>query len=308
MRKIAVTTTSFGKFDRAPLEILRKCGFKVEVNSLGRRLKATEIIRLCRNADGVIAGTEIFTRRVMQRLRGVTVISRCGVGVENIDMAAARALGIRVFNTPEAPTAAVAELTIGLLLDCLRGISQSDRGIRQREWPRPMGELLKNKIVGIVGFGRIGRAVTRLVKAFGVEVLAHDTAPFSAALGARPVTFKELIAQSDIISLHVPADRDKGHLITAQTIESMKGGVFFLNTSRGELVDERALYKALLSKKIAAAGIDTFSREPYTGKLLQLDNVVLTSHIGSYAREARVAMERQAVDNLLRGLRKRRCV
>ncbi|MCX5749187.1 MAG: phosphoglycerate dehydrogenase [Candidatus Saganbacteria bacterium] len=297
--KVFISTTTFAEYEDQPLKMLKDHGMEFQVNPLRKKLSGEELISLAKDAQGLIAGTEVLTAEVLKELKSLKVISRCGAGLDNVDLKAAKGLNIMVFNTPDAPTDAVAELTLGLMLDCLRKISGADRQIRHGKWNKPMGNLLKGKNVGIIGYGRIGKAVGRLAEAFGANVSAYDVAKDPD--GKKYLSFDQLIAGSDIISLHVPGSKT-GHLIHAKAVSNMKNGAFLINASRGGLVDEEALYEALKSGKLAGAGIDTFEKEPYQGKLIELDNAVLTSHIGSYAKESRINMEQQAVENLIRGL------
>jgi len=297
---IFISTTSFGEFDSSPLDALRRANLAPRLNPLRRKLASNELVEHAADAIGIIAGTENLNRETLEQLRKLRVISRCGAGLDNVDTQATEQLGIKVYNTPWGPTRAVAELTVGLILDCLRGISQSDRSIRAGQWQKPMGWLLEGKTVGIIGFGRIGKEVTRLVKSLGAVVIACDITPPQDSLGVKITSLENVIANSDIITLHVPGDA--GCIINRSSIALMKQSAILINASRGELVDEDALYEALNAKRLAAAAIDTPSQEPYTGKLTQLENIILTPHIGSYAKEARVLMEKQAVENLLLGL------
>lgn len=303
MNKIFISTTSFGEYDPSPIELCKKNGYDVLRNPYGRTISPAELIKLANDVVGIIAGTEAITKDVLLRLPLLKVISRCGVGLDNIDLVAADDAGIQVFNTPHAPTQAVAELTIGLILASLRRITEADRLMRRGKWSKPMGHLLAEKTVGIIGYGRIGQAVSKLAEAFEAKVIAYDIKPSSKASMTKTASFDELIATSDIITLHVSSEKySKECIINSDVIAKMKNRAYIINTSRGGLIDENALYDALKSGKLAGAGIDTFAEEPYTGKLAELDNVVLTPHIGSYAKEARIAMEKQAVDNLLKGL------
>ncbi len=300
--KVFVSTTSFAALDAAPLDLLKAAGLEVALNSLGRKLTKDEAKQLLRGFDGVIAGTETLDGEVLAALPGLRVISRCGTATENVDLVAAGKLGIRVANTPDAPTAAVAELTVALLLDCLRRVSAADRKIRQGKWEKPMGELLEGKTVGLVGFGRIGRSVARLLLAFGCRLLAYDPAGIKESAGVSAVSLPELIAASDIVTLHLPSQKG-GALVDEAFLAKMKPGSYLINAARGDLVDEAALAATLKSGRLAGAGIDTFGREPYSGELTGLDNVVLTPHIGSYARQARIRMEVQAAENVIAGLK-----
>ena len=301
--KVAITITSFAEYDPAPLNMLKKKGFEVASNTFGRKLDKKETLKLCNGCIGIVAGTEVYDRNILERFKGVKVISRCGVGKENVDIVAANRLKIKVYNTPEAPTLAVVELTVGLILALLRKISLMDREIRGGLWKKRMGNLLFGKQVGIVGFGRIGRKVAQLLRATGAKVFYNDPLVTEKEAGrfAR-VDFKELLKKSDILSLHLSYSKENYKLIGKDKISLMKKDAFLINCSRGGIVDEDALYLALKEARLAGAAIDVFEQEPYDGRLKELDNVILTPHIGSYAKESRVEMEMQAVKNLIKGL------
>lgn len=299
MRKVAITTTSFAKSDTRPVEMLKRAGLDIAVNDLGRKLSKDETVSLCRGCVAILAGTENYDKDVLVKLAGLKIISRCGVGMENIDLKAAGELGIEVVNTPSGPTAAVAELTVALVLDLLRKISFMDRQIRSGGWEKVMGNLLSGKDVGIIGFGRIGQKVASLLEPFGCKIMYTDIVQ-GAAKNHNNVPLTELLKNSDIVTLHVSSNR---MLIGEKELKSMKKGALIINMSRGEVVDENALYMALKDGHIGGAALDVFSKEPYAGPLKELDNVVLTPHIGSYASESRVGMEIEAVENLLKCLK-----
>ena len=278
---------------------------KVIKNLFRRKLAEAEVSALIEEHQpvGMIAGVEPLTRAVLEKAENLKVISRCGIGLDAVDLEAARELGIIVTNTPDAPTIPVAELTIGMILSLVRQLHIIDAGIRQGKWERPMGRLLHEKTVGIIGCGRIGTYVAKLVAAFGCRVFGCD--PYLQTHEyCKLVSMDTLLAQSDIISLHVPYLADNQHLIGADQLAVMKHGAILINAARGGLVNEQALYEVLKSGHLGGAGIDCFEEEPYTGPLKDLSNVLLTAHIGSYAKEARVIMEQQAVENLLRELEK----
>ena len=302
-RPILFTTSSFGKADPSVLEPLSARGLEAVLNPYGRRLSEEEVSGLLGkvNPVGIVAGLEPLTAQVLAGASGLRVISRCGIGLDNVDLEAAKELEIRVYNTPDAPTTAVAELTIGLILTLLRSISASDRSIRRGDWSRPMGRLLSEMTVGIVGCGRIGATVAGLLKGFGCEVLGCDPA-LDDHPGMEITDIEPLLARSDIVTLHLPYHLDLHHLISGDQIEMMKRGAFLINASRGGLVDETALYESLQSGRLSGAALDCFENEPYNGPLTKCENVVLTAHVGSYAREARINMEREAISNLMRGL------
>ena len=303
IKKIAISTTAFGQYDKSVIELCRKHGYEVVFNPHRRKLRSDELVEIAEEAVGLIAGTESITEKVLLKLPSLKVISRCGSGLDNVDIESAKRLGIRVFNTPDAPTTAVAELTIGLILALLRKISLMDREIRNNIWKKRMGNLLLDKQVGIIGFGRIGKKVSSLLRAIGTNVFFSDPAVTEKETIPFPkVEFKELLEKSDIISLHLSYSEENHKLFGEKEFSQMKQGAFLINCSRGNIIDEEALYKVLKNGRLAGAAVDVFEKEPYDGPLKELDNVILTPHIGSYAKEARIKMEIEAVENLIKGL------
>ena len=303
MTKVSILTSSFGTPDAKSLELCREAGFEVKLNPHGRRLNSLEVVELASNANGIISGVEILNEETLKQLKSLKVISRCGSGVDNIDLKTASSLGIKVFNTPEAPVQAVAELTLGMMLAMLRNISLIDRRLHEGKWERKIGGLLAGKKVGLVGFGRIGQKVAELLAPFqaalaytDLKPLQHSKIPF--------MPFKEILAWGDIISLHCNAPEGQtAALIGAKELELMKSGAFLVNPSRGNLIEERALYQSLKTGHIAGAALDVYAQEPYQGPLKELDQVILTPHIGSFTRETRVIMEVESVNNLIKGLK-----
>jgi D-3-phosphoglycerate dehydrogenase len=302
MPKVFIATTSFGEHDPAPLEILKQRRLEPLRNPLRRSLKENEILEFARGCAGIIAGTERYDREVLCELRDLKIISRCGVGLDTIDLQAAMDLGIAVASTPYGPTEAVAELTVGLILNLIRRVENSSVALKRGCWEKHMGFLMRELTIGIIGLGRIGRRVAALLKGFNASVLGDDIQPdreWAAAQGVRLVDRGEVLKKSDVVSLHVPYEQRLHHLIGPREIEMMKPNSYLINTSRGGLVEEGALCAALKAGRLAGAAIDTFEQEPYGGPLRALDNVILTPHIGSYARAGRIKMERESVENIL---------
>ncbi len=295
---IVISTSSFGKLDNLPLKRLEEAGYDVRLNPHGRTLGEIEIVELASDANGLIAGTEMLTRQVMEQLPELKVISRCGTGIDNVDLMAARELGIQVFRTPEAPAQAVAELAVGLILDMLRRISFQDRQVRAGVWQKQMGNLLRDKNVGIVGFGNIGQRVSEMLATFGTQLAYCDPEIDAATSNCTRKSLEALLAWADIVTIHVSG---KQQLFGQGELAKMKQGSFLLNCARGGLIDEIALYEALKTKHLSGAALDVYAHEPYSGPLTELDNVILTPHIGSYAKESRVEMELQSVNNLIEG-------
>jgi D-3-phosphoglycerate dehydrogenase len=300
--KILISTSSFGKFGKAPLNMLGEKGYEAILNPYGRKLNTEELIDLASDCEAVIAGTETYSEEVFEKLSKLRFISRCGAGLDSIDMEAAKKHNVLIKNTPNAPSEAVAELTVGLILSSLRKISLMDRNIRGGTWKKEMGNLLSGKTVGIIGLGRIGRRVVELLTPFNVKFIASEPNPdmeWVEKNNIRILSLEELLRESDIVTLHIPYSSENRHLINSKYINLMKENSILVNTSRGGLVDEDALYSALKEGKIKGVALDVMEKEPYTGKLIELNNVVLTSHIGSYAVEGRINMEIEAVKNLL---------
>lgn len=299
MKKIAVSTASFCEYDSAPLKLCREKGYRMALNPYRRKLKPDELIRLAKDSIGLIAGTELISEAVLSKLPLLRVVSRCGTGMDNIDTAATKKLAIKVFNTPDAPTQAVSELTVGLMLSLLRKIGQSNASIRVGGWERPIGTLLSGKKVGIIGFGRTGKGVANLLKPFLCDVRFNDPRVRNGQFGYQKMPMNKLLGWADIISLHACA---KERIIGGCQLRTMRKGAWLINVSRGIAIDEDALYNHLSKGYLSGAALDVFNDEPYRGKLRMLNNVILTAHIGSYAKETRVIMETEAVKNLLNGL------
>jgi D-3-phosphoglycerate dehydrogenase len=301
LKKILITTSSFGIESPKPLDMMREAGFDIVLNPYGRKLAEDELLALLskHRPKYLVAGTETIGRRTLDAAGPfLRMVSRCGTGVDNIDLPAAREAGVKIANTPDAPVRAVAELTVGLMLDLLRGISTADRDMRNGKFRKHMGKLLFGKTVGLVGCGRIGTTVAKLLSPFGCRLMGYDKYIDTHEL-IDLVTLNALLDAADIISLHIPYNDENRHTVNASAISKMRDGVILLNVSRGGLVDEGALCSALANEKIKAAGIDCFEKEPYSGRLTEFPNVVLTPHIGSYAVEARIEQETAAVRNIL---------
>lgn len=300
--RVFISTSSFGEHDPAPLQLLRQHRITYELNPHRRRLERHEIVEFIRNVEGLIAGTEPLDRKVLTQAKHLKVISRCGTGLDNVDLEAAEELGIVVTNTPTAHIDGVAELTLGAILALIRKMSYADRRIRQGEWSKSMGRLLKGSVVGIVGLGKVGRRMVELLQPFGVTIVAYDLLPdsdFASAHHIRIRPLDDVLRGADIVSVHVPYSAEVHHLLDRKRLALMKPGAFLINTSRGGIVDEEALYEFLDQGWLEGAYIDTFESEPYSGPLTRLPNTLLTPHIGSYAKESRVCMETEAVENLL---------
>ncbi len=271
-------------------------------NPYGRRLTASETVEFGRNCSGIVAGLEPYTKDVLKELKGLRCISRVGVGIGNIDLDAANQQGIMVLNTPNAPTRAVSEMAIGLIFSLLRGIPLVDHQMKSGIWKKFTGHLLYDKTIGIIGAGRIGKTTATLLQSLGAHVLVNDINPDGKWLSENNLTnqsFNEVLSNADVVVLHMAFSSNEKPIMNKDTIALMKDGSYLINLSRGNAVDESALYEALGSKKLNGAALDVFQDEPYSGILTSLDNVILTPHMGSQTFETRQIMKQQAVANLM---------
>jgi D-3-phosphoglycerate dehydrogenase len=302
---VAISTSSFGKESAAPLDALRAAGHEVRANPHGRTLTSDEAREHLRGVVGLVAGTEKLTGDVLRACPDLRAIARVGVGMDGVDAAACAALGIKLSNTPDAHVDAVAELALAGLLAVCRRLPAGDAAMRAGQWEKPMGRLLAGKTIGVIGLGRVGRAFLRLVAPFGGTRLAYDPAgdpAAAAALGASLVPLDELLGAVDVVSLHLPYAKSAHHLLGPAQLACLKPDAIVVNTARGGLIDDAALALHLREHPRAGAYLDCFEQEPYAGPLAALPNTVVSAHVGSYAREARIRMEREAVEHLLRDL------
>ncbi len=302
MTKILISTSSFATESTEPLDRLDGAGIDYVINPLKRKLTLDETIQLLNDMDGVIAGTEAYPKSVLEKLRKLKVISRCGAGTDGIDKDALKSMGIELFNTPQVHVTAVAELTLAGLLSLSRKIATQHHLLVSGKWEKKMGVNIAHKTVGIIGFGKVGQAVARMLSGFSCKLLIYD--PFYSqtieeSFGQRVTSLDEIWSQSDVISLHIPSTSETKGLLNSQSLAKLKRDVLILNTSRGDLIQESALHDFLVSNPSAGAYLDVFDQEPYHGPLSQLQNVVLTPHIGTFTLETRSNMELEAAINLI---------
>lgn len=296
MTKILIAPSTFAAVDKSPLESLRRAGLDIIINPYGRKLNREELTALLSGVTGIIAGLEPLDRAVLAASQ-LRVISRCGAGLDNVDLQAAQDLGIRVCSTPDAPTEAVAELTVAMMILLCRQVPQMSRALSEGVWKKITGFQLRGKTVVVVGFGRIGQAVARLLRPFDsrlirVDPFADPSIPDSCDL----LPLHDALSQADVITLHASGDRE---LLGREAFSAMKRGVILLNAARGAFIDENELANALTNGTVSGAWLDTFSQEPYDGPLKSFPQVILTPHIGSYSAQCRSLMEMQATENLL---------
>jgi D-3-phosphoglycerate dehydrogenase / 2-oxoglutarate reductase len=298
--KIFISTSSFATEDSKPLDLLKNAGISVSLNPFGRKLSKDETINLLQSMDGVIAGTESYSRDILEKLPGLRVISRCGAGTDGIDKAVLHERNITLLNTPSVHITAVAELTLAGLLSLSRKVALNHKVMSEGRWDRAMGVNLAHKTVGIIGYGKVGKLFRDLLRGFQCRILVFDPYFKGAAPDVEKVgTLEELFKEADVISLHIPYSPETKNLLSAEAFAKMKPEVMILNTARGGLIDEKALYDFLSRNSLAGAYMDVFDKEPYQGDLRHLSNIVMTPHVGTFTRETRVQMELESAVNLI---------
>jgi len=301
--KVLITPRSFEHIKDKFLELLKDAEIEVVMNPYGRVIKEDEMVELVKDMDGIIVGIDPITKRVIYNASKLKVISKYGVGVDNIDLESAKERSIVVTNTPNANSNAVAELTVGLIISVLRNIPLSDRRVREKKWDRFIGYELYGKTLGVIGTGSIGKRVIKLLRGFDLNILCYDKFPdyeWAEKENLKYVNFDELLKRSDIITIHIPLTEETRHLISERELSLMKKTAIIINTSRGGIINERDLYKFLKEGKIYGAGLDVLEDEPpQNSPLIELDNVVITSHIGSHTQESIENMAFIAIDNLI---------
>lgn len=301
--KVLITPRSFEHIKDKFLELLKDAEIEVVMNPYGRVIKEDEMVELVKDMDGIIVGIDPITKRVIYNASKLKVISKYGVGVDNIDLESAKERNIVVTNTPNANSNAVAELTVGLIISVLRNIPLSDRRVREKKWDRFIGYELYGKTLGVIGTGSIGKRVIKLLRGFDLNILCYDKFPdyeWAEKENLKYVNFDELLKRSDIITIHIPLTEETRHLISERELSLMKKTAIIINTSRGGIINERDLYKFLKEGKIYGAGLDVLEDEPpQNSPLIELDNVVITSHIGAHTQESIENMAFIAIDNLI---------
>jgi D-3-phosphoglycerate dehydrogenase len=287
------------------LPSLSERGIAVELPPVTQHVARADLERLLPQCDGIIAGDEPLDRALLASAPRLRAISRWGVGMDNVDLEAARELGIEVRNTPAVFADEVADVVIGYLVMLTRHLHAIDAGVHAGDWPKPQGVSLASRMLGIAGLGAIGRAVAKRGLALGMQVVGTDPEPNAQAaaveLGVQLIDLEVLFQQADIVSLNCPLTPENRHLVNADRLGRMKPGSFVINTARGPLVDEPALIDALRSGHLAGAALDVFESEPLAAEspLRALPNVIFGAHNASNTAEAVTRVNRLAIDNLL---------
>jgi len=284
--RLLVTPTSYGKNDARLKTELEEVVGQIVYNPTGKPLSSAEVANLLPMVDGYIAGLDVIDRAALEKADKLKVIARYGVGVDNVDLEAAKEKGIIVTNTPGANSASVAELALGLILALARQIPEAAQAIQQGKWPRLSGVSLEGKTIGILGLGAIGKQLARRLYGFDCRILAYDPCAdkeFAVKNNIQLESMEQVISQSDFVSLHLPLLPETRGLVNSEFLAKMKKNSFLVNTSRGEAVDEKALLEALQTGHLRGAALDAFTVEPPdpNNPLLHLPQVIATPHLGA---------------------------
>jgi len=308
--RVLITTKLFGIVSDEPIKMLEEAGCEVIKSPLRHPIGPGDFATLVNGVDAAIVGNDTVDKVAIDAADRLKVICMHGVGIDAIDVAAARQKGITVLNLPGGNAEAVAELACGMMFGLTRRINEADRNMRAGHWKRHIGDEIAGKTLGLIGLGSIGKAFAIKGKALGMKVLAFNRskdADFASRNGIEYTNLDTLLRTSDFVSLHIPMSKEAYHIIDAQALSKMKDGAYIINTSRGGLIDESALYEAIKGGYIAGAALDVFEKEP-TAKdspLLALDNCIFTPHMGAQSKESmlrnNIAAVRKVLDVLIPG-------
>src|SRR5579884_1430299 len=294
--------------DQAGIDSMKRAGLTVHYKP---EIKPTEIISSAKDYEVIVVRSRTkITKEVIDATSSLKIIARVGVGLDNVDVKAAEAKKIRVINAPEAASTAVSELAIGLMISLVRSIPRADAETKKGNWIKKdlMGTELKGKYLGIVGVGNIGRNLGRIAKAMRMNLIGYDPYPINhdyvREVGLIVTDLKTLVESSDFISCHVPSTPETRHMFNADLLSKMKSTAYIVNTSRGDVIDEKALYNVLKEGRIAGAALDVFETEPPTAKdLLSLPNFICTPHIGAQTKEAQELASTVIAEKIIQILR-----
>ncbi len=307
MSKVLITTVPFSDKDKRPIELLNNENIEYVINPIGRKLKEDELADMVADFDVIIAGTEAITDRVMARARNLKLISRVGVGLDSVDILAAERRGILVSYTPDAPAPAVAELTLSFMFSLLRHTHIANLQMHRGEWNRHFGRRISEVTIGVIGLGRIGGRVLNMLSGLNHPRILVNDIQSSLVAGFKGLNFtaveKEIIyREADLISIHVPLTELTKNMISYNELKQMKRGAMIINTSRGGIINEKDLATIMNEGYLAGAAIDVFEQEPYNGALSEIENCLLTSHMGSMSIDCRSRMEIEATEEAVRFL------
>ena len=301
--KILITPRSFASISKTPMEMLEEKGYEIIKNKTGKPLNNKDMSVLIEDVDGIIIGIDDLNAGIIKQACNLKVISKYGVGVDNIDIKAATEQGIVVTNTPMANIDAVADIAFALMLALARKIPEANRETKAGNWKKFIGTSVWRKKLGVIGLGKIGRQVVKRAQGFEMEILCYDIIQdeeFARQFGVRYVDLETLLKESDYTTIHAPLSDATRNMIGYKELEMVNENSFIINTSRGGIIDESALYDALKNNKIKGAGLDVYEKEPpENSPLMELENVIMLSHNGAYTEEAIANMGIESAQNLI---------
>ena len=303
--RILVASRSFGSTSQKPYDVLKQADCEIIQADISKKVTEERMVELLKGIDGAIIGVIPMTRYVLENSPSLKVVSMHGVGVDHIDLSAAAQRGVVIANCQGVNDQSVADLTIGLMISIAREIPRVEKSVREGGWGAHAGSELWQKTLGLIGLGRIGRGVAKRALGFDMKVLAYD--PYikvdDVERDISMASLDEVLQEADFVSLHAALSEETRQLIGEAQLKIMKSSAYLINTSRGALVNEEALYSALKEKQIAGAALDVYDTEPpKDSPLMQLENIVVTPHIGAHTRESIERVGVMSSENVLRTL------
>jgi len=302
MIKILITTSTFSKQNLDLLNDKKK--YKFLINESGQKVKETFLIKNIKDVDAVIAGTEIYNERILASAKKLKLISRIGVGIDNIDLKYCKKNKIKVLSSKTELSTGVAEHSLALIFSALKKINYFDKNLKKNIWKKKNTNLLYGKKIGIIGFGKIGKKIYNLTKPFNLEYFYNDKIKIKNS-NIRYKTIKEIFSICDIITLHLPFNKNTKNIIEKKILSNVGHKIILINTSRGEIINENDLFRFLIKNKESVTCLDVFGKEPYKGNLNKLSNIILTPHVSGYSFEIRNSMEKEALKNIIDEFKKR---
>ena len=309
MAKVLITPRSFGKYSKEPYEILKKEGVEIIENPTGDILTEEEISKYIKDIDGIIVGVDPLNKNVLKNAKNLVAISKYGVGTDNIDLDYCKENGILTTITLGANSSSVSDYAFTLMLALARRVVEIDKACKSGDFSKKVSTDIFGKKLGILGLGSIGKGVAKRAKGFDMEVYAYDIFKDEEYIKENNINFtsvEEIFKECDFISIHLPLTDDTKNLVDKKMLNSGKENLVLVNTARGGIIDEDALYEALIEGKIYGAGLDVFSVEPPVGsKLLELDNVIVSSHTAASSQGAVDKMSIMATENIINSFKEK---
>lgn len=302
MKNIAFLTSSFNKKNIFNVNYYKKKKIELRFNKLKKTLNFNELKKLLdHNTIGILSGNELLNKLILQSAPNLKIISRCGVGIDNIDLDYAKKKKIMIKNTPLIPSIATAEFTVAVVLSLIKNLYENIKSLKEKKWTKFKGKNVQNKTIGIIGYGNVGSRVAKFLSFFGSKILVYDIKKVSLF---KKVTLSKLLKTSNVIILTCSLTKETINLLNKNNLCFIKKNSIIVNSSRGGIINEKDLFLFLKKNKSVKAFSDCFVEEPYKGELLDLNNFYSTAHVGSFTEEARNEMERISSLNLFKQIKK----